>query len=82
MKKPFDKVELEIIRSDIAFLKEQEKKSGDRRRWLANQRRFFGSNWKMTNRELLRHENSFCNPTEVNRYEEYLYGPDPRVNKK
>jgi hypothetical protein len=71
--KKFNKVEMELIKADIAFLKEQEKVSGDWDKWLVTQRKF-GDQMYKSNREL--YDN---NGPKMKAHMEFVYGPDPRI---
>jgi hypothetical protein len=71
--KKLNKVELELVRADMAFLIEQEKKSGDWKKWLESQQEW-GRNKFKSNREI--HDPD----PRVNSLVELAYGPDPRVH--
>lgn len=71
-----DETELEIIKADIAFLKEQEIKNGNWDKWLASQKQFKNNMFK-SNRELY----DKAGP-KMKQAITFMYGPDPRIQPK
>jgi len=52
-KRQFDETELELIRADIAYLKQQEIDSGDWAKWEESQKQWKGFNFVRDSRERL-----------------------------